>query len=87
MTKTPSIATQSRFERETVRTSQTLLIAVVWLSALVAAYPYIPGSDTDAFKGLNVLLGLMVALASTGLINQVISGLFVIYSRSVWANA
>jgi small-conductance mechanosensitive channel len=50
---------------------------------LVVAYPYIPGSDTAAFQGLSVLIGLMVTLGSTGLINQVISGLFVVYSRSV----
>ena len=70
-------------ERETARTTQTLLIVVVWLFALVVAYPYIPGSETEAFKGLSVLIGLMVTLGSTGLINQIISGLFVIYSRSV----
>jgi small-conductance mechanosensitive channel len=70
-------------ERETARTTQALLIMVVWLFALVAAYPYIPGSDTDAFKGLSVLIGLMVTLGSTGLINQAISGLFVVYSKSV----
>jgi small-conductance mechanosensitive channel len=70
-------------ERETARTTQTLLIAAVWLFAVVVAYPYIPGSDTDAFKGLSVLVGLMITLGSTGLINQVINGLFVIYSRSV----
>jgi small-conductance mechanosensitive channel len=70
-------------ERETARTTQTLLIAAVWLFALVVAYPYIPGSDTEAFKGLSVLVGLMITLGSTGLINQVINGLFVIYSRSV----
>ena len=72
-------------ERETARTTQTLLIMVVWLFALVAAYPYIPGSETDAFKGLSVLLGLMITLGSTGIINQVISGLFVVYSKSVRA--
>jgi small-conductance mechanosensitive channel len=70
-------------ERETARTTQTLLIAAMWLFALVVAYPFIPGSDTEAFKGLSVLVGLMITLGSTGLINQVISGLFVIYSRSL----
>jgi small-conductance mechanosensitive channel len=70
-------------ERETARTTQTLLIAIVWLFALVVSYPYIPGSDTDAFKGLSVLIGLMITLGSTGLINQIISGLFVVYSKSV----
>jgi small-conductance mechanosensitive channel len=70
-------------ERETARTTQTLIVAAVWLFAVVVAYPYIPGSDTEAFKGLSVLVGLMITLGSTGLINQIISGLFVIYSRSV----
>jgi small-conductance mechanosensitive channel len=70
-------------ERETARTTQTLVVFAVWLFALVVAYPYIPGSDTEAFKGLSVLVGLMITLGSTGLINQIISGLFVIYSRSV----
>ena len=70
-------------EKETARTTQTLLIVAVWLFALVVAYPYIPGSDTVAFKGLSVLIGLMIALGSTGLINQIISGLFVVYSKCV----
>ncbi len=70
-------------ERETVRTTQTLLIVAVWIFALVVAYPYIPGSDTQAFKVLSILIGLMIALGSAGLINQVISGLFVVYSKSI----
>ena len=72
-------------ERDTARTTQTLFIMIVWIFALVAAYPYIPGSETDAFKGLSVLIGLMVTLGSTGIINQIISGLFVVYSKSVRA--
>ena len=51
--------------------------------ALVFAYPYIPGSETDAFKGVSVLLGLMVSLGSAGLVNQVMSGLVVVYSRAL----
>jgi small-conductance mechanosensitive channel len=70
-------------EKETARTTQTLLIVAVWLFALVVAYPYVPGSETYAFKGLSVLIGLMIILGSMGLINQIISGLFVIYSKSV----
>ena len=70
-------------ERETARTTQTLVVVAIWLFALVVAYPYIPGSNTEAFKGVSVLVGLMITLGSTGLINQIISGLFAIYSRSV----
>ena len=75
--------TFSWLERETARTTQTLVLVAIWLFALVVAYPYIPGSNTEAFKGVSVLVGLMITLGSTGLINQIISGLFVIYSRSV----
>jgi small-conductance mechanosensitive channel len=55
----------------------------LWIFAIVVAYPHIPGSDTEAFKGLSVFLGLVISLGSTGIINQVMSGLFVVYSRSL----
>jgi len=55
----------------------------VWIFAVVVAYPYIPGSNTDAFKGISVFFGLVISLGSTGIINQVISGLFVVYSKAL----
>ena len=70
-------------EKETARTTQTLLIVAVWLFALVVAYPYIPGSGTEAFKILSILIGAMIVLGSTGLISQIISGLFATYSKGV----
>jgi small-conductance mechanosensitive channel len=48
----------------------------------VVAYPYIPGSGSDAFKGVSVFAGLMISLGSAGLVNQVMSGLVVVYSRA-----
>lgn len=62
--------TFSWVERETARTTQTIVVVAIWLFALVVAYPYIPGSNTEAFKGLSVLVGLMITLGSTGLINE-----------------
>ena len=70
-------------EKEAARTTQTLLIVAVWLFALVVAYPYIPGSRTEAFKILSILIGIMIVLGSTGLISQIMSGLFVTYSKGV----
>ncbi len=70
-------------EKETARTTQTLLIVAVWLFALVVAYPYIPGSGTEAFKILSILIGAMIVLGSTGLISQIMSGLFATYSKGV----
>jgi small-conductance mechanosensitive channel len=45
------------------------------------AYPYFPGSDTDAFKGLSVLAGLMISIGGSGVVGQAASGLIMIYSR------
>jgi len=68
---------------EIARATRRLLNLVIWIFALVFAYPYLPGSDSDAFKGMSVLLGLMVSLGSAGFVNQIMSGFVVLYSRSV----
>ena len=37
--------------------------------------PYLPGSQSEAFKGVSVFVGLIVSLGSSGVMNQVMSGL------------
>lgn len=70
-------------EAPTARVTSRLVSMLVWLFALIVAYPYIPGAGTDAFKGVSVFLGLMLSLGSAGIVNQVMSGLVVLYSRAV----
>jgi small-conductance mechanosensitive channel len=60
-----------------------VLSAGIWIFALTIAYPYIPGSESDAFKGISVFAGLMLSLGSTGFINHVMSGLVIAYSGSM----
>ncbi|CAN5337585.1 hypothetical protein BH23GEM2_BH23GEM2_06600 [soil metagenome] len=47
------------------------------------AYPYIPGSGTDVFKGVSVFVGVVISLGSTGIVNQAMSGLVLMYSRAL----
>ncbi|MEN9630509.1 MAG: hypothetical protein RJA10_3737 [Pseudomonadota bacterium] len=68
---------------DTVGATRRLLNVLVWGLALAVAYPFLPGSDSDAFKGLSVLFGLMITLGSTGVVTQLMSGLVVVYSRSL----
>ncbi|WP_353190859.1 mechanosensitive ion channel domain-containing protein [Pandoraea pnomenusa] len=68
---------------ETAGATRRLVSVVVWGLALTFAYPYMPGAQSDVFKGLSVLLGLMVTLGSSGIVNQLMSGMVVIYSRSL----
>lgn len=68
---------------ETVGATRRLMNAVIWLFALTVAYPYLPGADSDAFKGVSVFFGLMVTLGSAGVMNHAMSGLVLIYSRAL----
>ena len=69
-------------DETTARPTGKLLSAVVWLLALVAAYPYIPGSESEAFRGIGVFVGLMLSIGSSGVVNQAVSGLMLMYTRS-----
>jgi len=67
---------------ETARATRRLVIVVMWVFALTVAYPYIPGSHSSAFKGVSVFVGLMVSLGATGLVNQIVSGMVIVYTRA-----
>jgi len=68
-------------DRDTVRPTQRIFSFVVWVFALAVAYPYLPGAQTEAFKGLSVLIGLMVSLGGAGVIGQAFSGIILMYVR------
>lgn len=71
------------FYPETAHATRRLAALGLWLLALLVAYPYVPGSSSDAFKGLSVFIGLMVSLGSRGIVDQMMSGLLLTYSRAV----
>jgi small-conductance mechanosensitive channel len=47
--------------------------------AIVIAYPYIPGSDSMAFKGVSVFIGVIFSLGSSSFIANVMAGLAMTY--------
>jgi small-conductance mechanosensitive channel len=50
--------------------------------AFVMAFPYIPGSDSPAFKGISIFLGVLFSLGSTSFISNIIAGYLLIYQRA-----
>jgi small-conductance mechanosensitive channel len=70
-------------DTDTVGPAKRLSVAGIWLFALAMAYPYLPGSGTEAFKGLSVLVGLMVSLGGSSLVGQAASGLVLMYTRTL----
>ena len=63
--------------------TRRLANVVIWLFALAMAYPYLPGSHSDAFKGVSMLAGLMLTLGASGVVGQAMSGFSLMYSRSL----
>ncbi len=82
---------EGRFElpgvdAETAGPTQRLVVLFVWLLAVAIAFPYIPGSDGAAFKGLSVLFGVMLSLGSSNVVSQAASGYILIFSKALRVN-
>ena len=50
--------------------------------AVVVAFPYLPGSDSPAFKGVSVFLGVLFSLGSSSAISNVVAGTILTYMRA-----
>ena len=71
------------FDRDTASTTRRIMAFLVWLLAIAMIYPYLPGANTEAFKGLSVMVGLMVSLGASSVVGQFASGLILIYAKSL----
>lgn len=70
-------------DKDTVEPTRKITNILIWIFALVMAYPYLPGAQTEAFKGMSVLIGLMVSLGASSIVGQGASGLILMYSRTL----
>jgi len=70
-------------DAHTAPATRRIVNASLWLFAVAMAYPYLPGAHTEAFKGLSVILGLMVSIGASGLVGQIASGLILVYTRAL----
>jgi small-conductance mechanosensitive channel len=72
----------SGFEREWADPTYKLLRVAVVALALVVAYPYIPGSSSDAFKGISIFIGIVFSLGSSSAIANMVAGYTMTYRRA-----
>jgi len=49
---------------------------------LVVAFPYLPASNSPAFAGVSVFMGVLVSLASSSALSNMIAGLVLTYTRA-----
>ena len=70
------------FDPTTAPIAQRLVVILIWITAIIVAFPYIPGSQTPAFRGITVLAGLMISLGAGNSIAQLVGGLVMVYNRT-----
>jgi small-conductance mechanosensitive channel len=68
------------FDPEWADSTYSLVRVLVVALAVVAAYPYIPGSGSPAFQGIGLLLGVLVSFSSTGTVTNAVAGTILTYT-------
>ncbi len=71
----------AQFEPEWALPTYKLVRVLILAFALIVAYPYIPGSESAAFKGISIFIGLMLSLGSSTAISNLIAGYLMTYRR------
>lgn len=70
------------FDPDWARPTYKLIRGLVIILSAVILYPYIPGADSAAFKGISIFIGIIFSLGSSTAISNIISGYTMIYRRT-----
>jgi small-conductance mechanosensitive channel len=70
------------FEQDLAIPTYKLIRVFVIIFAATVAYPFVPGSESPAFKGISIFLGVLVSLGSTSFVSNVIAGLTMTFMRA-----
>jgi small-conductance mechanosensitive channel len=62
----------------TAKLTRVLILA----AAAIVAFPYLPGSESPAFKGISVFLGVLLSLGSTSAVAHAVAGTILTYMRA-----
>jgi small-conductance mechanosensitive channel len=70
------------FYSEWANTSFNLVRLLIYALTLIIIFPYLPGSDSPAFQGLSIFIGLLLSLGSTTAVANVVAGIVLTYTRA-----
>jgi small-conductance mechanosensitive channel len=70
------------FEPEWATPTYKVVRLVIIAFGLVVAYPYLPGAQSEAFKGISIFVGVLISFGSSSAISNVIAGYVLIYRRA-----
>jgi len=69
------------FYPEWVQPTYKIVRVLLFAFATVMIYPYLPGEQSPAFKGISVFLGVLFSLGSTSAVANFVAGIILIYTR------
>jgi small-conductance mechanosensitive channel len=72
----------ARFDPEWAQPTYKIVRLAVVAFGLIVAYPYIPGSQSAAFKGISLFIGVVFSLGSSSMISNIIAGYMMTYRRA-----
>ena len=58
-----------------------ILQVLLWAFTVAVIYPYLPGSDSKAFQGVSVFIGVIFSLGSSTAIGNLVAGFVITYMR------
>ena len=70
------------FDPEWADPTYKLARVIVVLFAIVISYPYLPGAQSEVFKGFSVFIGALITFGSSTVIGNMISGIVLTYTGS-----
>jgi len=69
------------FHRDWAMPTYKIVRFLVIVFAAVVVFPYLPGSQTPAFRGISIFLGVLVSFGSSSAIANVVAGVVMTYMR------
>ncbi len=70
------------FDPEWARPTYKLVVIFLIAAGLIVAFPYLPGAESPAFRGVSIFIGALFSLASSSAIANVVSGIVLTYTRA-----
>lgn len=70
------------FDPDWAKPTYKIMRLLVVVFAVIVAYPYIPGSESPAFKGISLFIGVVFSLGSSSAISNIIAGYMLTYRRT-----
>ena len=72
------------FEAEWAVPTYKIVRFLVIAFSVVVRFPYLPGGQSEAFKGVSIFVGVLFSLGSSSAISNVVAGVWRTYARALY---